>query len=112
MNDYFVTKRPSRLAIGASKLHWSAQKRDLENQVPDEFLQHYVDVAGAGDAGVLFPEDIALPLPSQAKTLPQTATPNTNKTATKVLFICNLLCHHLNTIRQFIAVHPDSALIS
>jgi hypothetical protein len=76
------------------------------NQVPHELLHYYFDVtgAGAGEEGTPLPDDIALSLPSQAKALPQTDTPNAKRTATKELFIANLLYHRLNTIRQSMAV--------
>jgi hypothetical protein len=84
------------------------------NQVPDELLHNYLDVdgAGAGDAGVLVPVDIALSLSSQAKALTHTDTPITNRIAVKEFFISILLYHHMNTIRQFLAVNLKSADIS
>jgi len=90
------------------------KKGDLVTQVPDWFLQDYFDVAGAvtGDAGTLVPDGFALFLPSQAKALPHINTPDTIRIATKACFISNLLFHHWNTIRQFLAVHLKSAGIS
>jgi hypothetical protein len=88
---------PSRTSIrviaylkAASGAH---KKWGLVPQAPDDLLQDYFDVAGvvAGDAGALVPDVIALSLPSQAKALPHTHTPNTNRIATKAFFISDLL---------------------
>jgi hypothetical protein len=87
---------------------------DLANQVPIELLQDYFDVAGveAGDAGTLVPDDIVLSFSSQAKALPNTDKPNTNRIVTKAFFISGLLYHRMNTIRQFLAIHLKSIYIS